>query len=129
MPAVVLTADGTPGISVPDCVGAEGLRGQCAEKRVGCNGEERSVPGCQVHRHRLGAKSTVSIPPGPITRPPLQVGSASVSAGLSKALIGQQVDPRYSRAAAQRLGRSDGTGKAPADDAAVYVIDILGIAG
>jgi hypothetical protein len=24
---------------------------------------------------------------------------------------------------------SDGTGKAPADDAAVYVVDILGIAG
>lgn len=130
MPAVVLTADGTPGISVPARSAPK-----TSEVVVLKNGSGATVTNGQflVVKYTAIGWVTKAVFDSTWTdhqASVLQVGSASVSSGLSKALIGKKVGSQVLAVLPPRASAvSDGTGKAPGDDAAVYVIDILGIAG
>ena len=130
MPAVVLTADGTPGISVPDRSAPKTSEVNVLKKGSGAT--VRSGQFLVVKYTAIGWATKTVFDSTWTDRQAsvLQVGSASVSAGLSKALIGQHVGSQVLAVLPPNASAvSDGTGKAPADDAAVYVIDILGIAG
>ena len=130
MPAIVLTADGTPGISVParpapktstinllkQGSGATVTSGQfLVVKYTGIGWNTKTVFDSTWTDHQASV---------------LHVGAPTVSPGLSKALIGQHVGSQVLAVLPPKAAAvSDGSGKAPADDAAVYVVDILGIAG
>ena len=130
MPAIVLTADGTPGISVPARSAPK-----TSEVNVLKTGDGATVKSNQflvVKYTAIGwnSKTVFDSTWTDQQASVIQVGSATVSSGLSKALIGQRVGSQILAVLPPKASAvSDGTGKAPADDAAVYVVDILGIAG
>jgi FKBP-type peptidyl-prolyl cis-trans isomerase len=130
MPAVVLTADGTPGITVP---------GRSAPTRSSVNvlkqgsGAKVTNQKFVVVKYTAIAWTSHAVFDSSWTdhqASVIQVGAASVSTGLSKALIGQRVGSQILAVLPPKASAvAGGSGKAPADDAAVYVVDILGIAG
>jgi hypothetical protein len=130
MPAVVLTADGTPGISIPDHSAPK-----TSEVNVLKAGSGPTVKKDQflVVKYTGIGWNTKTVFDSTWTSHQasvLQVGSATASPGLSKALIGQRVGSQILAVLPPKAAAvADGSGKAPADDAAVYVVDILGIAG
>jgi peptidylprolyl isomerase len=59
----------------------------------------------------------------------VQIGSQSLSAGLSKALLGKRVGSQVLAVLpAKDATVADGSGKAPAGATVIYVVDILGVA-
>lgn len=130
MPSVVLTADGTPGISVPDRTAPKTLT--VTRLKKGSGAKVKSEQFLVVKYTALGwnSKTVFDSPWTDHQASVLQVGAATVSPGLSKALIGQRVGSQILAVLPPKAAAvADGSGKAPADDAAVYVVDILGIAG
>lgn len=130
MPAVVLTADGTPGISVPDRAAPKTSEVKVLKKGSGATVKSNQFIVVKYTAIGWGTKTVFDSTWTDHQASVLQVGSASLSTGLSKALIGQKVGSQVLAVLPPKASAvSDGTGKAPADDAAVYVVDILGIAG
>ncbi len=130
MPAVVLTADGTPGISVPDRAAPKTSEFVVLKKGSGATVKSGQFLVVKYTAIGWATKAVFDSTWTDHQASVLQIGSASVSAGLSKALIGKQVGSQILAVLPPRASAaSDGTGKAPSDDTAIYVIDILGIAG
>ena len=130
MPAVVLTADGTPGISIPDRTAPKTSTVNVLKKGDGATVKSNQYLVVQYTGIGWKSKAVFDSTWTNHQASVLQVGSASVSTGLSKALIGQRVGSQILAVLPPKEAAvADGSGKAPADDAAVYVVDILGIAG
>ncbi|MET4705719.1 FKBP-type peptidyl-prolyl cis-trans isomerase [Frigoribacterium sp. UYMn621] len=130
MPAVVLTADGTPGISVPDRSAPKTTTVNVLKAGSGAKVKKDQFVVVQYTGIGWGTKTVFDSTWAAHQASVIQVGSASVSSGLSNALIGKRVGSQVLAVLPPKAAAvSDGSGKAPADDASVYVVDILGIAG
>ncbi|MHC5796513.1 FKBP-type peptidyl-prolyl cis-trans isomerase [Lacisediminihabitans sp. FW035] len=130
MPAVVLTADGTPGISVPDRTPPKSSTVNVLKQGSGAKVKSDQFLVVKYTGIGWNSKTVFDSTWTDHQASVLQVGSATVSTGLSKALIGQRVGSQILAVLPPKAAAvADGSGKAPADDAAVYVVDILGIAG
>ena len=130
MPAVVLTADGTPGISVPDRTAPKTSTINVLKKGSGATVKTDQFLVVKFTAIGWSSKIVFDSTWTDHQASVLQVGAATVSTGLSQALIGQQVGSQILAVLPpQAAAVTDGSGKAPADDAAIYVVDILGIAG
>jgi peptidylprolyl isomerase len=130
MPAVVLTADGTPGISVPARTAPKSSTVNVLKKGSGAKVKSDQFLVVKYTGIGWNSKTVFDSTWTDHQATVIQVGSSTVSTGLSKALIGQRVGSQILAVLPPKAAAvADGTGKAPADDAAVYVVDILGIAG
>jgi hypothetical protein len=130
MPAIVLTADGTPGISVPDRSAPKTSEVNVLKKGSGAKVKSDQFVVVKYTGIAWGTKTVFDSTWTDHQASVLQVGSAAVSPGLSTAIIGQRVGSQVLAVLPPKAAASaDGSGKAPADDASVYVVDILGIAG
>ena len=130
MPAVVLTADGTPGISVPDRSAPKTSTVNVLKEGSGDKVKSNQFLVVKFTAIGWNSKTVFDSTWTDHQASVLQVGAATVSPGLSKALIGQRVGSQVLTVLPPRAAAvADGSGKAPADDTAVYVVDILGIAG
>ncbi|MES2094987.1 MAG: FKBP-type peptidyl-prolyl cis-trans isomerase [Actinomycetota bacterium] len=130
LPAVVLTDDGTPGITVPNR--AAPRSSTVTVLKEGAGATVKAGQFLVVKYTGIGwSTKTVFDSTWPSSQATvLQAGASAVSPGLSKALIGRPVGSQILAVLPPKAAAvPDGTGKAPADDAAVYVVDILGIAG
>jgi hypothetical protein len=130
MPAIVLTDDGTPGISVPARSAPRTSTVNVLKKGAGATVTTGKFLVVKYTAIGWTTKTVFdSTWPGKQASV-LQVGAAAVSPGLNKALIGQRVGSQILAVLPPKEATApDGSGKAPIDDAAVYVVDILGIAG
>jgi peptidylprolyl isomerase len=129
-PAVVLTDDGTPGVTVPDASAPKSTSVSLLKAGSGAKVKNQQFVIVKytglAWTSRAVFDSTWSKHQASI----LQTGSASVSSGLSKALVGKRVGSQVLAVLTPKdAAVADGSGKAPADDDAVYVVDILGVAG
>ncbi|MET4782539.1 FKBP-type peptidyl-prolyl cis-trans isomerase [Glaciihabitans sp. UYNi722] len=131
MPLVVTTADGTPGISIPSSTAPKSLKIDVLKQGSGTKVKTGNylivqytgVPWSLTDKKPFD--STWSEHQASV----IQVGAASVSTGLSKALVGQRVGSQVLVVAPPKdAAVADGSGKAPTDNTSVYVVDILGIA-
>lgn len=130
MPAVVLTADGTPGISVPDHKAPKSAVVNVLKKGEGAKVKSDQFVVVKYTGIGWNSKTVFDSTWTDHQATVIQVGSDTVSPGLNKALIGQRVGSQILAVLPPKdAAIADGSGKAPADDAAVYVVDILGIAG
>ncbi|MBG6107927.1 FKBP-type peptidyl-prolyl cis-trans isomerase [Frigoribacterium sp. CG_9.8] len=130
MPAVVLTAEGTPGISVPASAAPKTAKVNVLKKGSGETVKSEQFVAVKYTAIGWGTKTVFDSTWTDRQASILQVGTASVSTGLSTALIGQTVGSQVLAVLPPKAAATaDGAGKAPTDDAAVYVVDILGIAG
>lgn len=132
VPSVVLTDSGRPGISVPDLKSPNGYSREILKKGTGKvvadgNYVVAKYTGVGWSDHKTFDSSWIT---GAATI--IQVGSASVTAGLSKGISGMRVGSQILLTVPESLssGGAEGTGGTPpSGEAAVYVVDILGIAG
>jgi hypothetical protein len=130
MPAIVLTADGTPGISVPAHTAPKSSTVNVLKKGDGATVKSDQFLVVKYTAIGWNSKTVFDSTWTDHQASVIQVGSATVSTGLSKALIGQRVGSQILAVLPPKEAAvADGSGKAPADDAAVYVVDILGVAG
>ena len=128
-PAVVLTPNGTPGISVPavkqpSSFSSEVLKAGSGKtvkagdfvvlKYTGINWADKSI-----------VKSTWASGQAEV----LQLGAPTVVAGLSQGIAGRRVGSQVLLVLPPALTATpDGSGTAPANATLVYVVDVLGIA-
>jgi hypothetical protein len=130
MPAVVLTADGTPGVTVPDRAAPTTSSVTVLKQGSGAKVSDQKFvvvkyTGLSWTSHTVFDSTWTDHQASVI-----QVGSGSVSTGITRAIVGQRVGSQVLAVLTPKDSAvADGSGKAPADDAAVYVVDILGIAG
>ena len=130
MPAVVLTADGTPGISVPAHTAPKSSVVNVLKSGEGAKVKSNQFVVVKYTAIGWNSKTVFDSTWTDHQASVIQVGSATVSTGLSTALIGKRVGSQILAVLPPKAAAvADGSGKAPADDAAVYVVDILGIAG
>ncbi|MCU1585087.1 MAG: peptidylprolyl isomerase [Microbacteriaceae bacterium] len=129
MPAVVTTANGTPGITVPHTTPPKTAQVELLKQGSGAkltNGHFAVVQYTGVSwTDNTVFDSTWSTHQAAV----VQIGSQSLSAGLSKALLGKRVGSQVLAVLpAKDATVADGSGKAPAGATVIYVVDILGVA-
>ena len=131
-PAIVTTSTGRPGISIPNLASPKNFGRHVLKEGTGkvvTDGEYVVVKytGVSWSDHKTFDSSWIT---GSATL--FQVGAANVTQGLSKGIAGQRVGSQIvvTVPESEASGGSEGTGGTPpAGQAAVYVVDILGIAG
>lgn len=130
MPAIVLLPDGTPGISMPS--GSAPKRDSVSVLKKGAGETVKSGQFVVVKFTAVGWRNKLVFDSSWANHQAtiLRIGTPSVSPGLNSALIGKSVGSQI--LAVLTPGSAlvpDGSGKAPINDSAVYVLDILGITG
>jgi FKBP-type peptidyl-prolyl cis-trans isomerase len=129
MPSVVTTADGTPGISIPSSAAPKSLEIEVLKQGSGAKVKNGNYLIVQYTGVSWSDKTVFDSTWQQHQAAVVQVGSQSLSTGLSTALTGQRVGSQVLVIAPPKdAAVADGTGKAPADATSVYVVDILGIA-
>jgi hypothetical protein len=132
VPSIVLTSSGRPGITIPDLSSPKAFSREVLKQGTGkvvADGKYVVVKytGVGWDDHKTFDSSWTTG-----TAALFQVGAANVTAGLSKGIIGERVGSQLVLTVPESLGTggSEGTGGTPpTGQAAVYVVDILGIAG
>lgn len=127
MPAVVLTADGTPGISVPNESAPTTAKVSLLKKGSGEKLTAKSFAVVKSTGLSWGDRTVFESSWTDHQATVMQLGSQSVATGLSRALAGKRVGSQVLVVLPPKSNTvADGSGKAPADATAVYVVDILG---
>jgi hypothetical protein len=130
LPAVVTTASGRPGITIPKTAAPTKLTTDVLTQGSGAAVKKGHYIVVKYTGVAWTDKSTVfdsTWTTGQATV--VQPGSTTLSPGLSTALVGQKVGSRLLVVIPAKLAASaDGNGSAPAGETVVYVVDILGIA-
>jgi len=130
VPAVVTTANGTPGITLPTTPEPASLQTTILKSGSGAQVKVGSLAVLQYTAIGWTDAPTVFDSTWKTGQARiLQVGSSELPPGLSTALVGKRVGSQVIVAIpAQLAAQADGKGAAPADATVVYVVDILGIA-
>ncbi len=129
LPPVVTTADGTPGISIPSSAAPTSLEVEVLKQGSGAKAKNGDYLIVQYTGVSWVDKTVFDSTWQTHQASVVQLGSQSLSTGLSKALTGQRVGSQVLVVAPPKdAAVADGSGKAPANATAVYVVDILGIA-
>ncbi len=128
-PAVVTNAKGEPGITIPTTKAPTTLETEVLKQGSGAKVAKNHYVVVQYTGITWSSPSSVFDSTWTAGQASvIQPGSASVSPGLSSALIGQRVGTRVLVVVPPKLAASaDGSGTAPAGETVVYVVDILGI--
>lgn len=128
MPAVVLTADGTPGISIPNESAPRAVKISVLKKGSGAKLTAHSFAVVKSTGLAWADRTVFESSWTDHQATVIQLGSQSVATGLSKALTGQRVGSQVLVVLPPKENTvPDGSGKAPADATAVYAVDILGV--
>ena len=129
LPAVVTTADGTPGISVPNATPPASAEVALLKQGSGAAVKSGQYIVVKYTAIAWADKAVFDSTWSTHQASVIQVGSETVSAGLSKALIGKTVGSQVLAVVPPRDDVvSNGSGKAPQGATSIYVVDILGIA-
>lgn len=130
MPAVVLTDNGTPGITVPDRVAPTHSSVNVLKQGSGAKVADQEFVVVKYTAIGWTSRAVFDSTWANNQASVLQVGGAGMSTGLSKAITGKRVGSQLLVVLTPKDSAvANGSGKAPSNDAAVYVVDILGIAG
>jgi FKBP-type peptidyl-prolyl cis-trans isomerase len=130
-PAVVTSANGTPGITLPPTAAPKSL--QTTVLKAGTGAKLKTGGVAIVKYTAVGWSAAPSVfdstwKAGEAAV--MQLGSASLSAGLTTALTGKTVGSQVLVVIpASQATPADGSGSVPPGEAVVYVVDILGIPG
>lgn len=129
-PAVVTAANGAPGITLPTTPAPKSLQTTVLRQGSGKPLKDGHYAVVQYTGVSWTDAPTVFDSTWKAGQASvLQLGAASVSPGLSKALAGQKVGSQVLVVIPPKLAAAtDGSGSAPAGQTVVYVVDILGIA-
>lgn len=129
LPSVVTTADGTPGISLPSATPPTSAKIAVLEEGSGAVVKDKQYVVVKYTAIAWADKTVFDSTWSTHQASVIQVGSANVSAGLSKALVGKRVGSQVIAVLPPNDDVvADGSGKAPQGATSVYVVDILGIA-
>jgi FKBP-type peptidyl-prolyl cis-trans isomerase len=130
LPAVVTTANGTPGITFPTTTPPSSFVEKVLKKGTGAKVESNHYIVVQYTGASWTGKHAVFDSTWKVGQASvLQPGAATVSAGLTRGLVGQRVGSQVLLSLpASIAAASDGSGTAPAGETVLYVVDILGIA-
>lgn len=130
LPAVVTTANGTPGITFPTTTPPNSFVEKVLKKGTGAKVVNNHYVVVQFTGASWSGKHVVFDSTWKLGQASvLQPGAATVSAGLTRGLVGQRVGSQVLVSLpASIAATSDGSGTAPAGQTVLYVVDILGIA-
>jgi peptidylprolyl isomerase len=129
MPAVVTAANGTTGVTVPHTAPPKTAQVSVLKQGTGAKVKNGYFAVVQYTGVSWTDNSLFDSTWSTHQASVLQIGSQSVSAGLSKALLGKRVGSQVLAVLPPKDATvADGSGKAPAGATAIYVVDILGIA-
>lgn len=131
LPAVVTTANGTPGVLIPPSPSTPPKSLQVDVLKQGSGAKAKTGDYLVVQYTGVGWSDKVAFESTwkDHQASVLQLGSQSISTGLTKALAGQRVGSQVLVVAPPSdAAIPDGSGSVPAGETVVYVVDILGIA-
>jgi FKBP-type peptidyl-prolyl cis-trans isomerase len=130
-PAVVTSSKGQPGITIPSTAAPTKLETEVLKQGSGAKVKKNDPVVVQYTGVNWAASPAVfdsTWTTGKGQASVIQPGAASLSAGLSTALIGKRVGSRIVTVIPPKLATtSDGSGTAPSGATVVYAVDILGI--